>query len=88
MPSPARREGKSTPRKLTVCALNILGGLNTTSHLGSGECNARARVGFKHAYDVLLQQVDRHRQQNDILTPFLIAHAIDRRQRVNETALQ
>jgi hypothetical protein len=66
-PENARREGKSTPRSVTVCELNIPGGVNTTNHLGSGECNARAGVGFKHAYDILFQQVDRHRQQNDIL---------------------
>jgi hypothetical protein len=66
-PENARREGKSTPRSVTVCELNISGGVNTTNHLGSGECNARAGVGFKHAYDILFQQVDRHRQQNDIL---------------------
>src|ERR1700730_3426411 len=37
------------------------------TELGVGESKARAGAGFKHSHDILFQQVDRHRQEYDIL---------------------
>jgi hypothetical protein len=37
------------------------------NQIGAGECNARGAGAFEQSHDVLSQQVDRCRQENDIL---------------------